>query len=160
MPVSFATELVVIKEYNLEQSERKMKKNALKLVKQNKTTNAYAIRNILYRAIPTEKKYIESRNKGSMGGGIGFIDGYMGTSTTDIKRLYRDGKYKIDYNIHINLYGKMTIKIKLSGFGGRNHYINFYDSGILIEDIFKAEYKAKMFLLKTVTKLFNENNIM
>ena len=126
MSVSFAEELVVIKEYNLEQNERKMKKNALKIVKENKTSNAYTIRDILYRTLPTEEQYVKSQMNRSRRGRIRFINGYMGTSSTDVNKLYRDEKYKIDYNIHVNLYSKMTIKIKLSGFGGRNHYIKFF----------------------------------
>ena len=160
MPVSFATELVEIKEYILESAERKDKKKALKRVKNNRTEEAYIIRNILYRAMPSEKTYIEKRNNGSMGGGISFIEGYMGTSQNEIKNLYKDGNKKIDYNIHINLYSKMVIKMKIKGFGGRNHYIQFFNIGSLPEDMFKTEYKCKMFLLKTVRKIFNDENIM
>ena len=53
----------------------------------------------------------------------------------------------------------MVAKISVSGFGARNWYVQYFDSGIFRE-MFRGEYQAKMFVLEITKKLFNEKNIM
>jgi len=164
MSVSFAEDLVEIKEYVLTTEERNDKKRALKRVtvqKKNKTT--VLIRNILYRNIPTEQEYIINKLKSNYGeGGIYYIKGCNNTILDcDFETLYVNGpdRLKIRYNIFLNKYNKMVAKVSVSGFGGRTLYVQYFDSGIFRE-MFRAEYKAKMFILETTRKLFNEKSIM
>ena len=51
--------------------------------------------------------------------------------------------------------------IFIKGFGIRNKYaISMFDIGSSMEDIFGAEHKAKMFIINTTRRLFDENDIM
>jgi len=158
MSVSFAENLVEIKEYEYDYSEKAEKQQALKKIKRNQNTQIYMIRNILYKSNPTEEKFVEKRNNGSRGGGISFIEGYLEEYSSYI--LYKDHKRMIEYNIYLNNFNKMVAEITTRGFGPVKHHIKYYSSGCLFEDMHKAEYKSKMYVIETARKLLNENDIM
>lgn len=160
MPVSFAEDLVEIREYELTFEERNDKRRALEQVRKDSNSQAHRIKNILYRNFLTEKKYVQKRENGSDSGGIRCVEGYSLINDEE-KKLYSNGDKKIYYNIYLNEYGKMTAQIKTKGFGfSHEHYIKYFDSGCFLKDMLKAEYKAKMFVLEITRKLFNENNIL
>ena len=110
------------------------------------------IRNILYKYTPTEEKYIERRNKGKHGK-INIV-GYKGSHEEDFKRIYYQSNKKIQYNIYMNDNNVIIAQLKVEGFG-QKHYIKYISNG----DLFKAEYKAKLFVLKTTRKIFKNNDI-
>ena len=158
--VSFATELVEIKTYVLESFEKQEKKDALKQIKINNGPMTTFIKFVLYRYIPTEEQYIERRNKGKSGS-LSIIEGFNGKREGEFTTLYRNGGKKISYNVYMNIFGKMISQIKTKGFGIRNKYaISMFDIGSSMEDIFGAEHKAKMFIINTTRRLFDENDIM
>lgn len=160
MSVSFSEDLVEIKEYYIEYSEKLDKKKALCKIKNNNQTTM--IRNILYKYIPTEEEYIERKNKGRSGS-IN-IEGYQGSDEEDLKTIYYNPKknydrQKIQYNIYMNNMNVIIARLNIEGFGGQKHYIKYISSGNLFDDLFSAEYKAKMFVIETIRKIFKKNNI-
>ena len=94
---------------------------------------------------------------------MGYIEGYCGNREFDLKRMFVRTKrfcyQSIKYNIYINHYGKMVAQIQTQNFGPVDHYIQYFDIGCLLEDIFLSEHRAKMFVIKTVRKIFEENDI-
>ena len=160
MSVTFAENLVEIKEYHEDKSIIKDKQNAFKMAKKCSNKTSRNIRNILYKHLPTEEQYLEKRNKGSRYGGIGFIEGYIGTTDKDYEIIYSNRGKKIRYNIYENDNGMMVAMVETKGFPGRKFYRRFIKSGDLYEELFKAEYKAKMFVITMVRKIFEDNDIM
>lgn len=159
MSVTFAEKLVEIKEYKEDESAIQDKKDAYRRMLKQKR-KAHKIRNILYKCLPTEEEYIESRQKLEMR--INFLKGLTGNMFDESIKLYKDietGK-RIDYSIYKNEYGKINVNIKLKGFMGQKYYKKYITLGNSFHDIFKAEYQSKMFVIETVRKVFEKNNIM
>ena len=157
MSVTFSETPIIIN-YILNNKEKKDKKQAYKQALKSKTIKSRMIRSILYKAFPTEKKYIERKNK-EENGGFNQIIGYCGKMKYNLITIYSSNQEKIEYNIYLNDYGKIVGEINTKGFGMVCHYIEFYDCGNFPEDIYKAEYKAKLFVLETTRRLLNKKNI-
>ena len=160
MSVTFAENLVEIKEYHEDASIIEDKQRAFKVAKRCSNKNSRRIRNILYKHLPTEEEYVEKRNKGSSHGGIRFIEGYLETLEEDYEIIYNDKGKKIRYNIYENDSGTMVAFVESKGLAGRKFYRRFITCGNLFDDLFKAEYKAKMYVIEMTRKIFDDNEIM
>jgi hypothetical protein len=161
MSVTFTEELVEIKEYIIDKSYKKEKRAALQNINKNLNEEIYIIRNMLYKKLPTEEGYIERRNKGNRHGGIKFIKGYIGNYNKNFKILYSEKGRFIEYSTYENKNGKVINQIETKGFGMSNAFFRkIINVGDFYEDMFKAEYQSKMFIIETLRRLFNENDIM
>jgi len=159
MPVTFAEELVEIKEYIIDLKEKQDKIEAYKKIR-NFYNEKVMIRGILYKSLPTEEEYIKSKQQIKQK--IKFIKGYIGRKSTKMIELYKDNEKdrKIEYSIYENEYGMVNIHIELKGFTGQKYFKKYIKSGTLFDDMFKAEYQSKVFIIETVRKVFEENDIM
>ena len=159
MPVTFAKELVEIKEYFIDFKEKQDKKDAYKKIF-NFYNEKVIIRGILYKSLPTEEEYVKSKQQ--IKRKIKVIQGYIGRKSTKMIELYKDIEKdrKIEYSIYENEYGMVNINIVLKGFIGQKYFKKYIKSGTLFDDMFKAEYQSKVFIIETVRKVFEENDIM
>jgi len=159
MPVTFAKELVEIKEYVIDLKEKQDKKDAYKKIF-NFYNEKVIIRGILYKSLPTEEEYVKSKQQ--IKRKIKVIQGYIGRKSTKMIELYKDIEKdrKIEYSIYENEYGMVNINIVLKGFIGQKYFKKYIKSGTLFDDMFKAEYQSKVFIIETVRKVFEENDIM
>ena len=163
MSVTFAEDLVDIIEYDVNEIIRQQKKETYRKIRQQqKNKSTHVIRNILYKHLPTEEEYVERRTTVPSKIGIKFIKGFIGSVTDDMRTLYNDfqNNRKISYSIHENDFGMVTVCVEFKGFTGQKFFKTYMSSGTLFDDMFKSEYKSKMFVINTVRKVFEDNDIM
>ena len=124
----------------------------------NKSKNLFHIVNTLYIKQVSELEYVcgcfDGKNK------IWGIDGYKNSNIFISKIVYELGFDRISYNIYMNKGGFIIAEVNTTFPGKKKKHKEYFISYKIESSIYKAEYKAKLFVLKTIRKILNNNNIM
>jgi hypothetical protein len=144
--VTFKEDLIHIKEYELNNIEIIEKKEIFKRIKKNNTDNERLISCILYKFIPSKINYllIEIIYHKKI---INFI------KINELTYIYFENNKFISYIIYENGNNKLCINIIPSFKMIKTHeiYTEYLDDN--------QEYEAKIYVINTMRKLFNDNDI-
>lgn len=162
--VTFAKNIVEIREYQIDHNYRQEKKEINRSIKKRmKLDITRAIKRLLYRALPSEEEYVVNKTNQKKRR-IRFIQGFIDNEFYKKLLVYVDLEtgHKVKYSILENDLGMVNISIKFKGFPGQQKYKKTINTKSFSDDIFKfkAEYHAKKFVINTIRKVFEENNIM
>ena len=156
MSVSFAEELVEIREYKTTSSESYEKKKVYQKIRQDCKGKSFLSR-ILYGTFQTEHQYVDLKMKGKRPIKCIARSEYSNSKTHVI--YTEDYGKKIEYRIFPNQSGKLVLEVTTKGLGPQFYPANYYEMGCDLQDMYASEYKAKMELIRTVKKICERNDI-
>jgi len=157
MSVTFANDLVEIKEYKVESHEKTEKKKALDRIKRNSDMKAWLSR-ILYASFVSEDDYVKLRMDGKKVIRCVVKCTYIWRYIELYNKDY--GLKSLSYSLYENQFGKLVLHLESKGlYHDKKVELHCFDQGNSLEDIMIAEYKAKMKLIEIVKNICEKNEI-
>lgn len=157
MSVTFAEDLVEIKEYKVESYEKTEKKKALDRIKRNSKNEAWLSR-ILYASFVSEDDYVKLRMDGKKVIRCIVKCTYIRRDTELYRKDY--GLKSLSYSLYKNQYGKLVLQLESKGLScDKKFELHCFDQGDSLEEEMVAEYKAKMKLVEIVKNICERNEI-
>ena len=157
MSVQFTEELVEVREFEISSNESNEKKKVYQKIRQESKGKSFLSR-ILYGTFQTEHQYVDLKMAGKRPIKSIAKNNY---DQEQLFTLYKEnyGAKTLKYRIYENDNGMLCLEILTKGLGPIFYPTTYYRMGCDLEDMYVAEYRAKMELIRTVKKICERNDI-